>query len=139
MRRALVLSAAAAVLAVASPAEARFNGFQTPSKNIGCAYLVIEDHPRELRCDMRSTTNDPPPKPRSCELEWGYSFGMTARGRARRLCVSDTPVDPGFAVLAYGRTRRFGPFTCHSRRTHLRCTNRGGHGFVLSRDRQRLF
>jgi hypothetical protein len=136
--RAALLGALAALLVTAAPASARITGFYTPSRNIGCAYLKFEKF-RELRCDMRATDDAPPPRPASCELEWGYSFGMTARGRARRLCVSDTPLSPEFPVLRYGHTRKLGAFTCRSKRSHLRCTNRAGHGFALSRARQRLF
>lgn len=130
---------ALAVLATA-PATARagITGFQTPSGNIFCAYITFEDD-RDLRCDISRTTNAPPARPRSCELEWGFSFGLTPRGKGRRLCVSDTPMDPSFKTLAYGRTWTRGPFTCRSRRTHLRCTNLRGHGFQLSRSKQTLF
>ena len=136
MRTALAI--AALVLLAPATAQAGISGFQTPSGNIFCAYIKFEGV-RDLRCDISRTTNTPPPKPRSCEHDWGFSFGMTARSRARRLCVSDTPMDPSFSKLAYGRTWKRGPFTCRSRTTHLRCTNARKHGFELSRSKQRLF
>jgi hypothetical protein len=55
------------------------------------------------------------------------------------LCVSDTPTSPQAKVIAYGRTWRGGPFTCSSRTTGLRCSNRAGHGFFLSRQRWSRF
>ena len=63
----------------------------------------------------------------------------TTTGRARRLCVGDTAMDPDAKVLAYGKTKHYGPFTCTSRTTGLRCTTAAGHGFALSRATQRLF
>ena len=37
------------------------------------------------------------------------------------------------------KPRRVGGFTCVSRRSGLRCTNRAGHGWRLSRERSSLF
>ena len=133
----LVLAVAALLLAPVA-ADAGITGFQTSSGNIFCAYVSFEDD-RSLRCDISRTTNPAPPKPRSCEHDWGFSFGLTPRGKARRLCVSDTPMDPSFKVLAYGKTWKRGAFTCRSRTTHLRCTNPRGHGFQISRSKQTLF
>jgi hypothetical protein len=48
-------------------------------------------------------------------------------------------LDPKAKVLAYGASRTLGPFKCASRTTGLRCTTRAGHGFELSRSRQKLF
>lgn len=125
-------------LAVAAPAQAKITGFQTPSKRIGCA--VIDQGKRwDLRCDVTGATNTPPPKPVSCEFDYGFSFGLTATGKGRRLCVSDTPLSPSFKVLAYGKTYKRGPFACKSRQSGLRCTNKRGHGFELARERQRVF
>ena len=109
-----------------------------PSGKIFCAYSDFDGH-RELRCDITGMQNEPAPHPASCEFDYGSYFGLTPYGKAKRLCVSDTPMDPSFKKLAYGTTWKRGPFTCRSRRTNLRCTNRGGHGFELSRAKQRLF
>jgi hypothetical protein len=132
-----VLLVALLVLLGGDSASASFTGFYTPHKRVGCAYTVFEGV-RNLRCDVLRPTNPQPEPPASCEYDWGPYFGMTARSRARRLCVSDTPLSSEFGVLGYGHTRRLGPFTCRSRRANLRCTNRAGHGFALSRVRQRL-
>lgn len=132
------LLALLALLALPAPATAGISGFQMPSGKIFCAYLDFEEH-RSLRCDISDMRNDPPPKPAWCEFDWGSSFGLSPRGKAQRLCVSDTPMDPSFRKLAYGTTFKRGPFTCRSRRTGLRCTNRAGHGFRLTRSKQTLF
>jgi hypothetical protein len=137
------LAAAAAVAATAAlltaPAAgattttATIQTFRTPSGHIGCAYDTTM-----LRCDLDDVAHRPA-RPKACELDYGSAFGLTRTGRARRLCVGDTALDPDAKVLAYGRTRHLGPFTCVSRTTGLRCTTAAGHGFTLSRATQRLF
>jgi hypothetical protein len=108
--------------------------FTTPSRNIGCAGDATF-----VRCDIRQTRVKPPPKPRSCKFDWGNAFELRQRGRARRLCHSDTVLGSR-RVLAYGRSTRLGRrITCTSRRSGLTCRNRDGHGFFLSRARIRLF
>jgi len=42
-------------------------------------------------------------------------------------------------LLRYGRTWTWHGFRCTSRRTGLTCKNQSGHGFVLSRQSQRVF
>jgi hypothetical protein len=42
-------------------------------------------------------------------------------------------------ILRYGRTWTWHGIRCTSRRTGLTCTNQAGHGFVLSRQSQRVF
>lgn len=44
-----------------------------------------------------------------------------------------------YSVLRYGRTFTRGAVSCDSRVTGLRCTSRGGHGYFLSRQRQRVW
>jgi hypothetical protein len=111
--------------------------FRTPSKNIACARERLGKTDM-LRCDLQKIKH-PAPKPKGCKFGYGNSFGMNAHGRARALCVSDSVFDPHAAVLAYGTTHHYGPFTCTSKTTGLRCSNRSGHGFVLNRTRYRFF
>jgi hypothetical protein len=47
--------------------------------------------------------------------------------------AGDTAVDKRAKVLRYGSKWSRGGFTCASRRTGLRCRNRSGHGWFLSR------
>jgi hypothetical protein len=112
--------------------------FQTPSRGVGCMYSRVAGEQPVLRCDVRDVAS-PVARPAACELDYGSAFGLGASGKARRLCVGDTALDPHAKVLAYGRTRTLGPFTCVSRKTGLRCTTHAGHGFDLSRARQKLF
>jgi hypothetical protein len=129
---------AASVVAVgpasAEPAAQEF--FRTPSKNIYCAWL---SGPKTLRCDILSGVRPLPPKPPSCDFDWGAGFDLRRTGRARILCVSDSVVTNSAKVLRYGQTWSRGGLTCKSRVTGLRCRNVSGHGFFLSRQRSSRF
>ena len=133
MRRTIIFLALAA-LAVSSASSALGIGFTTPSRNIGCV-----GNSTFIRCDISRTRTKPPPKPRTCKFDWGYSFRLLQRGRARRICVSDSALGSR-RILSYGETMKLGRWiTCISRSTGLTCRNRDGHGFRLSRQRVRLF
>jgi hypothetical protein len=79
-----------------------------------------------IRCDVLSL-ND-------------VGFTVDRRHRGKRIRITDSVVDPnGARVLRYGTSRRFGSFRCRSRTANLTCTSlRSGHGFRLSRERQRV-
>jgi len=132
----LTVAPVVAASALASPParSALYRAFRTPSGLIGCYYATA---PTFLRCDTQYETRFS--GKRRCEGDYGQAFGMTARGRAGALCVGDTALDARSPVLAYGRTKRYGPYTCTSRTSGLTCTNRGRHGWTLSKQRQRLF
>jgi hypothetical protein len=135
MRSTLVI--ALALLAFpATAAGADPQMWQTPSGNIACAQFGSS-----LRCDMRETGTTPPPRPsRNCEGDFGNSFGVARNAsRGRRLCVSDAVGGPGTPTVRYGKTWRRGGFKCRVRRSGVRCTNPGGHGFFLRIGLQRLF
>jgi hypothetical protein len=139
MRYSLAVAVAAALM-LASPAaaSAKLRFFSSPSKSIGCLYSSTSGG-KSLRCDLEHVDH-PKPKPASCEFDYGQAFGLNPSGRAKRLCYSDTVRNPDASVLAYGKTRRFGPFTCRVHRTRgMRCTSKTGHGFRLSRHRQKLW
>ncbi len=140
------LLAATAALAIVGTGSAHAAGgssfFQTPSKNIGCVYVkpfAATDKPY-LRCDIGGGLHPLPPRPKSCDLDWGYGYQLAgATGRAAPFCAGDTARDPKAPVLQYGRTWRRGPFTCVSQTIGLRCRNRAGHGFFLSRQHSYVF
>ena len=121
MRRLTMCLVLAALLVAAVPALARDTVFQMPSKKIVCR-AYDEGQGLVIRCDL-FFLND-------------RAVRMTRHGKARLIHVTDTIGDPKAPVLAYGRTKRVGPFTCTSRRTGLSCDNRNGHGFTVSRERQ---
>lgn len=113
-------------------------GFRTPSGNIHCM-IAIEGRRADLRCDLLSNQGKIPPRPAGCEFDYGNAFGMLPSGKATRLCVSDTVASPDYPVLAYGQSWKARGFSCVSQPSGLRCSNRDGHGWELSRSRQRLF
>lgn len=139
-----VLAALVAVAVATLPASAAAPtppnpaGFQSPSKNIHCLY-VVDAGQGSLRCDVLESTAPAVKRPASCEFDYGPYVGMGDRGTAKRLCVSDTVADPGYPVVAYGRSWTRGRITCTSSTAGIRCTNADKHGFQLSRAAQKLF
>ena len=133
-----VVSAIALVL---SPiASGTLVQFRTPSGNIGCVYSSAEGRlGSSLRCDILSGLKPRPPRPPGCQLDWGSGYAMNAARRAHVVCAGDTAVDKRARVLRYGSKWSRGGFTCVSRRTGLRCRNRSGHGWLLSRRHSYLF
>jgi hypothetical protein len=130
VRLALVVLA----LALPSTAQAVLVQFRTPSANIGCVYSSEPGRGGPyLRCDILSGLKPKPARPRGCNLDWTFGFQMNATGRARTVCAGDTTVDKRAKVLRYGQKWANGGFTCTSRLAGLRCRNRSGHGFFLSR------
>jgi hypothetical protein len=127
-------------LALATPAQAILVQFRTPTSNIGCVYGSEPGRTGPyLRCDILSGLKPKPPRPRGCTLDWTFGFQMNRIGRARIVCAGDTAVDRRAKVLRYGHKWSAGGFLCTSRRTGLRCRNRSGHGWVLSRARSFRF
>jgi hypothetical protein len=108
------------------PANAERRSFRTPSKNIYCLYSSRGGPGPFIRCDVLSL-ND-------------VGFLLDRRHKGKRIRVTDTVVDTKARVLGYGTSRRYGPFTCSSHRSGLKCRSRpAGHGFELSRESQRVF
>jgi hypothetical protein len=65
---------------------------------------------------------------------------MGPTGRAHVLCVGDTALDPKAKVLKYGESKVYArKFRCTSRVSGLRCQNRSGHGWFISRQKQSTF
>ena len=135
-----------AALAAAAPAAATTSYFETPSKNIVCAYYSATGTPATLECGVASGLHPPAPKPPSpCPKVIDPAFNrirIGARGRPYGFCSGDAGVLAlaGRAnVLAYGKTWSKGPFRCTSATTGLTCKNTAGHGFFLSRQAWRSF
>ncbi len=131
--RFVIVLALALTFAGSAPAGVVMS-FRTPSGNIGCTFSsgLVGATPN-LRCDIHSGLRPRPTRPRNCELDWGFGYSMGARGRAYAVCAGDTALIPSSRVLRYGNKWSRGGFTCTSRVVGLRCTNRSGHGFLLSR------
>lgn len=135
------LAAAAVALVVLSgsasaSSQSGLKGFQTPSHNIVCG-AYTGSQPAWLRCDITSGLKPKPARPKGCVFDYGVTLTLSAKGSAQIGCVSDAVLpDPSKApVLAYGKTWRYGPFTCGSAKTGLTCRNKAHHGFFLSRER----
>ncbi|HEY2636133.1 MAG TPA: DUF6636 domain-containing protein, partial [Solirubrobacteraceae bacterium] len=106
-RPALVLAVlAAALLPAAALAKPKnWVEFKTPTGHIRCVSYASKQDKRErgIRCDLNDATNKPPEKPKSCEFDFGFSFGVRAQGRGMRNCVSDA-IESTRHVLHYGST-----------------------------------
>lgn len=133
MIRLAALLALVAAIAVPEATPAALVHFTTPSRNIGCI-----GNTTRLRCDIVRTSVKPPPKPLTCDFDWGNAFELLPRFAAHRMCVSDSAMGAR-RVLGYGKSIRIGSFLCTSRRSGLPCTSRTRHGFFLSRTRINLY
>ncbi len=132
MRR-LILLGALLIVAIAPASAAGIVGFHSPSGNIRCDIFK-----QGVRCDIQQRSWQSPPKPNSCEFDWGQSIGLTHMGKAHFLCVSDA-TEQG-ATLNYGDSISVHGFRCKSLTSGVRCKGKqSGHGFKLSRESYRLF
>jgi hypothetical protein len=110
--------------------------FETPSHNIGC---FVSSH--DARCDIREHSWNPPPEPKSC-IKIGLDYGqglVVGRDGAEFVCAGDTSFG-GPVVLPYGSSAQRGAILCISKAKGMKCRNNAnGHGFLLSRERYRIF
>jgi hypothetical protein len=108
--------------------------FETPSHNIGCALSKSG-----ARCDIREHAWKPPPKPKSCPVDWGFGLEVGRRGFAQWVCAGDTVLGAK-KVLGYRKSISRGQFTCTSYRNGMLCVNEENrHGFKLARRFARWF
>ena len=136
MKQSIIVAVVLSSLVTAIPSAFAGSSFQLPSKKIHCQ--AAGDRPI-MRCDVFENNAKLPPRPKSCEFDWGTAFSLQSTGRPQRLCVSDTVATLAAPILRYGRTWKYEGLTCISRVSGLTCTNLKKHGFFLSRQRQRLF
>jgi hypothetical protein len=134
MKLSIVFAGAIALALLLAPEASALSQFSSPSGNIGCVMVRSG-----ARCDVREHDWTAPPKPAWCELDWGSGASVGRHGRGSVVCAGDTALG-GTRILAYGERERVGRFRCFSRRSGMRCVNhRNGHGFLISRQRLRLF
>jgi len=113
--------------------------FKSPSGNINCGYFDYGGRPY-VRCDIGQFKPSGTPPPADCDLDWGDSFGIGAGDMiGDMLCHGDTVISPEARTLPYGSAWSEGGITCSSAKTGLTCENDLGHGFFLSRAKQRVF
>ena len=131
----LLLAALTFVAATVPAQAASFKLFQSPSGNIGC--VIVKDG---ARCDIREHTWPTPPRPPSCDVDYGGGVEVGRDGVGSYVCAGDTALDPSSDVLGYGDRISKGAVRCASKTKGMRCVNRDTrHGFFLSRDVVRLF
>jgi hypothetical protein len=141
MRIFIVFASAGAILMAAGVARADgITAFHTPSKNIYCQ-AIKDAKGGFIDCEILSVTSSAPlaPRPADCDLEWGNRFQLGEAGAGYLACTGDTLRDDKGLNLAYGKSFQVGGITCGSSQQGLQCRNGAGHGFFLSRGRQRLF
>ncbi len=133
--RILVAVVAVALLGLATAASASaLKLFESPSGNIGC--VMSEEG---VRCDIAQHSWKSPPKPKSCDVDYGGGVAVDTKGKAGFVCAGDTTLHQGPA-LPYGSAITKGRFRCLSEEAGMRCVNRrNGHGFFLAKQSYRLF
>lgn len=113
--------------------------FKTPSQNIYCSYDDYSGTP-EVRCDIISYTPTTGRRPSDCDLDWGDSFVIGANDSIGYvICHGDTVISPEAETLPYGATWQKGGIACTSETTGLSCKNGKGHGFLVSKAKQKVF
>ncbi|WP_417679763.1 DUF6636 domain-containing protein [Roseibium sp.] len=113
--------------------------FETPSENIQCTVGEGDGAPSDITCTIIDRSGPPAlPHPTTCNSDWGHTFSMLERGPVEILCQDTDRSRDGFDMADYGVTGNFGGFTCHSSKQGLKCTNRDGNGFFLSRRQQTI-
>jgi hypothetical protein len=113
-------------------------GVVTPTGNIRCFYVPAK--PAHLLCDIRSAEyarHEQDACQARAGLDW-HGWEVYATRRTITVCSGGILYNanrnrPVYTTLAYGRTWRFGAFTCVSRASGLTCATGTGHGIFLSR------
>jgi hypothetical protein len=153
MRRGSIAFLAALVLvALCVPATSHAGSglrfFHTADGNIDCLmYKGLKKkrhkHPRipgSVRCDVPNHLWVPPPRPKWCDVDWGFGVQVGEKRAGSYLCAGDTVALPNSPVLATGASITLGRFTCGVPTIAVRCVNnRNGHGFEVSTDAVSLF
>ena len=141
-----LLGAAAPLSAQSVPesAEEPQIEFRTPSGNIYCEGDYLNEQGRQhpgLTCMVLQREGAALPKPASCDLDWTPTVELKPNGAARHsgLCTGDIPFNPSAKVLPYGESIKGQGWRCTAMSNGLRCENRSGRGFHLSRRAQQLF
>lgn len=114
-------------------------GFRTPSGNIYCNGALQGG--AEVGCTIISRQAGSAPKRYGrCPAGREFEVSLKESGPASAKCGGKSGRKSSYTDIAdYGVTGTFGKITCTSERTGFRCTNVSGHGFFLSRRKQRVF
>lgn len=122
--------AAAAMGAIAGAASAK--KFVTPDGNVACLMRA-----KFVRCDISKHSWESPPKPKSCEFDYGSSLGLNKRGKAKWLCVSDAI--GATKVAEVGEKIEVGPYRCSVRKKGVVCKYGNSGGFKLTKSRWEIY
>ena len=110
--------------------------FSSPSKNVAC---YMANDPVYTRCDIAQHNWASPPRPASCDLDYGNGLFLDDKNAAGISCAGDTVLGQT-RILGYGEALRLGSQVCTSSPAGMRCTNlANGHGFVLAKEGYQLF
>jgi hypothetical protein len=122
----VVFLAVVAAAVLPGTAHARIYAFKSPSGNVACVISTDRENGLFAQCELKSK---------------GVGYSVRRRGRVTTYDGRgyDDLAGQRF-VLRYGRSIRRGDFRCTSRMSGMTCRSLvSGHGFTLSRERQRRF
>jgi hypothetical protein len=126
MTRRLPLLILALLLAAPATASAEIRMFRSPTGKLGCAFFRDKGFPAEVRCEWHGGGD--------------HAVRVALHGKAHRVHITDTVLDPHAKVLAYGKTKRFHGLRCRSRTTGITCrSTKSGHGFKVSVEKRTIF
>jgi len=125
------------LITTATQVSAEGYGFRTPSGNIYCNGSVEGS---EIGCSIVER-NGPPAQADTgaCPGVWGHHIQLGPTGPAIVVCGGAPRKSTYTDVASYGVSASFGEISCRSEKTGLQCTNAAGHGFLLSRQNQRVW
>jgi Family of unknown function (DUF6636) len=129
-----------------------FRFFHTADGNISCVvakrkkarrkhHKKIPGHPGGARCDVAQHTWTAPPRPKWCDVDWGFGVEVGDRSFGRFVCAGDGVASPQTPVLAEGGVLSLGTYTCSVLAgPTMACKNNvTGHGFGVSAAQVALF
>jgi hypothetical protein len=123
---AAALAVAVCLGAVPASASAAFRTFRSPTGKLGCAFFSDAETPPAVRCEWNGGGD--------------RAIRLGETGRAERVKVTDTVLDPKAKALEYGKTTTFRKLRCTSRETGITCrSTRSRHGFRVSVQKQEVF
>lgn len=129
----VIAVAAATALSAAFAAQASAKRFVTDDGNIACIMRS-----KFVRCDVSKHKWTAPPKPKSCEFDYGSSLYLDQK-KAGFACVSDATG----ATVEYPPGTRFqtGMNVCRLRKNgKVKCLNKtGGYGFTVGQKSYDVF
>jgi len=154
MKLSLLISTAVAIViagvamsssASGSSGARKVPGFRSPSGNIHCyfdrkAIVPANGTKRLLTCGLQHADYAMQLQHRCLAGDW-HGFVLGAKAKPAIFCAGNANYSfrPVYTLLAYGKSRQLGPFTCTSRITGVTCHNRSGHGLFVSRQTYRTW